>query len=64
MKLTKAHVLKVFKRKYKGELAKMNHNYYLSPAWSKNSLWDAEISNLVEEGLITDKQYESWTEPY
>ena len=62
MVLTKVEVLKVFKRRYKSELA--SYNQYVNAADLKNNLWVAEIEFLCEDGLITDNQLQNWELPF
>ena len=62
MALTKAQVLKVFKKKYKYELA--GFNQYVNAIDQKNSLWVVEIEFLCEDGLITDEQLQGWAFPF
>ena len=62
MALTKAQVLKVFKKKYKYELA--SYNQFANPAGRKNNLWVAEIESLCVDGLNTDKQLQGWGFPF
>ena len=62
MTLTKAQVLKVFKKKYKYKLAEFNQ--YVNADALKNNLWIAEIEFLCEDGLITDEQLQGWELPF
>ena len=62
MTLTKAQVLKVFKKKYKYELAEFNQ--YVNATERKNSLWVLETEFLCEDGLITDEQLQGWKPPF
>jgi len=57
MTLTKAHVLKVFRKKYKAYLAN-------ATAEMKNSLWIAETEDLCMLGCISNKQLQSWKPPF
>lgn len=62
MSLTKASVLKVFKKKYKYDLAA--YNQYVNAVDQKNDLWIAEMEDLCARGLITDAQLQKWCLPF
>lgn len=63
-KLTKAHMLKVFRKKYKAELAYYTAAYGKAAVDMKTALFITETEDLYMRGLISEKELEGWKSPF
>jgi len=64
MRLTKKTALSIFKEELKRRIESGNWIYYNTDVAAKREAWNNYTDSLYKDGMITERQYDTWSNPF
>lgn len=64
MRLTKKTALSIFKEELNRRIESGNWIYYNTDVTAKREAWNNYTDSLCKDGMITKRQYDTWSNPF
>lgn len=64
VRLTKREAVSIFKEQLRERVASGHWTYRAGDVPAHRKAWNNFTDSLCKDGIITEKQYETWTNPY